>query len=59
MSMPRESGASIVMHRAICFLHAYANPAHECAAAAAIARRFPDLSVSLSSDIAPEMRPAW
>ena len=41
---------------AICFLHAYANPAHERAAAAAIARRFPDLSLSLSSDIAPEMR---
>src|SRR6516165_7522177 len=41
---------------AICFLHAYANPAHERAAAAAIARRFRDLSLSLSSDIAPEMR---
>jgi N-methylhydantoinase A len=41
---------------AICFLHAYANPAHERAAAAAIERRFPDLSLSLSSDIAPEMR---
>jgi N-methylhydantoinase A len=41
---------------AICFLHAYANPAHERAAAAAIAQRFPDLSLSLSSDIAPEMR---
>jgi N-methylhydantoinase A len=41
---------------AICFLHAYANPAHERAASAAIAQRFPDLSLSLSSDIAPEMR---
>jgi N-methylhydantoinase A len=41
---------------AICFLHAYANPAHERAAAAAIAQRFPALSLSLSSDIAPEMR---
>src|SRR5262245_61774798 len=41
---------------AICFLHAYANPAHERAAAAAIVRRFPELSLSLSSDIAPEMR---
>jgi N-methylhydantoinase A len=41
---------------AVVFLHAYANPAHERAAAEAIARRFPSLSLSLSSDIAPEMR---
>ena len=41
---------------AICFLHAYANPAHERTAAAAIAEHFPDLSLSLSSDIAPEIR---
>jgi N-methylhydantoinase A len=41
---------------AIVFLHAYANPAHEQRAAALLARRFPALSVSLSSDIAPEIR---
>jgi N-methylhydantoinase A len=41
---------------AICFLHAYANPAHEQTAAEAIARRFPALSLSLSSAIAPEIR---
>ncbi|HEY8610714.1 MAG TPA: hydantoinase/oxoprolinase family protein [Roseomonas sp.] len=41
---------------AICFLHAYANPVHERMAAEAIARRFPRLSISLSSDIAPEIR---
>ncbi|WP_270933098.1 hydantoinase/oxoprolinase family protein, partial [Falsiroseomonas oryzae] len=41
---------------AICFLHAYANPAHERQAAEAIARRFPHLSLSLSADIAPEIR---
>jgi N-methylhydantoinase A len=41
---------------AICFLHAYANPVHERAAAEAVARRFPDLSLSLSCDIAPEIR---
>ena len=40
---------------AIVFLHAYANPAHEHAAAEAIARRFPALSLSLSADIAPEI----
>lgn len=41
---------------AIVFLHAYANPAHEQAAAAAIAARFPQLSISISSEIAPEIR---
>lgn len=41
---------------AVCFLHAYANPVHERAAAAAIAARFPGLSLSLSADIAPEIR---
>jgi N-methylhydantoinase A len=41
---------------AICFLHAYANPAHERAMAAAVAERFQHLSISLSSDIAPEIR---
>ena len=41
---------------AVVFLHAYANPMHERMAAEALARRFPDVSVSLSSDIAPEIR---
>ncbi|MBW6398488.1 hydantoinase/oxoprolinase family protein [Roseomonas sp. HJA6] len=41
---------------AICFLHAYANPVHERLAADAIAKRFPSLSLSLSSDLAPEIR---
>ncbi|HJQ55536.1 MAG TPA: hydantoinase/oxoprolinase family protein [Vineibacter sp.] len=41
---------------AICFLHAYANPAHERAIAEAVSRRFQKLSVSISSDIAPEIR---
>ncbi|MFZ4410369.1 MAG: hydantoinase/oxoprolinase family protein [Paracraurococcus sp.] len=41
---------------AVCFLHSYANPAHEQAVAEAVARRFPALPVSLSSDIAPEIR---
>ena len=41
---------------AICFLHSYANPAHERAMAAAVAERFQHLSISLSSDIAPEIR---
>ncbi len=41
---------------AICFLHAYANPAHEQAAAAILRAAFPNVSVSLSSDVAPEIR---
>ena len=40
----------------ICFLHAHANPRHERLMAEAIARRHPGLSLSLSSDIAPEIR---
>jgi N-methylhydantoinase A len=41
---------------AVCFLHAYANPAHERAIGAAVAERFQNLSISLSCDIAPEIR---
>jgi len=41
---------------AIAFLHSYANPAHENQAAEIITRRFPQLSLSLSSAIAPEIR---
>lgn len=41
---------------AICFLHSYANAVHERAIGAAVAERFRNLSISLSSDIAPEIR---
>jgi N-methylhydantoinase A len=41
---------------AVVFLHAYANPVHERTAAEAISKRFPALSLSLSCDIAPEIR---
>ena len=41
---------------AIVFLHAHANPAHERALGEAVSRRFPALSLSLSSEIAPEIR---
>ncbi len=40
----------------ISLMHAYANPAHERALGAIVAARFPDLPVSLSSDILPEFR---
>lgn len=41
---------------AICFLHAYANPAHELRARELIAHALPDLSVSISSEVCPEIR---
>ena len=41
---------------AVCFLHAYANPAHERAVANAARRDFPDLYVTESSDVVPAMR---
>lgn len=41
---------------AIGFLHAWRSPDHEQRAAALIARRWPELSISLSSDVCPEVR---
>jgi N-methylhydantoinase A len=41
---------------AICFLHSYKNPAHERRATALVAERFPDLPITYSSAVAPEMR---
>lgn len=41
---------------AIGFLHSYRFPDHEQKARDYIARRFPNLSITISSDVAPEMR---
>ena len=41
---------------ALVFLHSYVNPRHEAQAQAAIIRRFPELHVSASIDVAPEIR---
>ena len=41
---------------AVCFLFAYANPAHEQAAAEIIRDIAPDLYVSLSHEVNPEWR---
>ena len=41
---------------AIVFLHAYRNAAHERAALEVITRRFPELFVSASHEVAPEIR---
>jgi N-methylhydantoinase A len=48
-----EMGADVV---AVAYLHAYANPAHERATRAALAARFPEVRVVLSSDVDPEYR---
>lgn len=39
---------------AVCFLHSYRNPVHEQEAATAISERYPDLRVTISSDISGE-----
>lgn len=41
---------------AVCFLHSYANPAHERAAAAAVRSALPEAFVCASSEILPEFR---
>jgi len=41
---------------AVGFLHAYANDAHERLAAQVLAERLPDVMVSLSSQVSPQMR---
>jgi 5-oxoprolinase (ATP-hydrolysing)/N-methylhydantoinase A len=40
---------------AVCFLHSYRNPAHEREAAAIIRSAFPDIAVSISSDVVAEL----
>ncbi len=49
----RASGVGAV---AVCFLHAYANAAHEMALADAIAAALPGVFVTRSSDVCPEFR---
>ena len=41
---------------AVCFLHAYANPAHERLVAAYCARHHPQVAVCLSSEVLPQYR---
>src|SRR6201996_8678775 len=49
----KQAGATSV---AICFLHAYRNPAHEIAAGERLARELPDVSISRSSDVLPQIK---
>jgi N-methylhydantoinase A len=41
---------------AICLLHSYANPAHEQAVAEAVRSALPDVAISVSSEILPEIK---
>jgi N-methylhydantoinase A len=41
---------------AICLLHSYANPAHERAVAKAVRAALPDVAISVSSEILPEIK---
>ncbi|MBS0240786.1 MAG: hydantoinase/oxoprolinase family protein [Proteobacteria bacterium] len=50
--LPRGKDAAV----AICFLHSYANPAHERAAEELLARERPDLFVCTSSGVLPQLR---
>src|ERR1700704_6169217 len=48
-----RSGATSV---AVCFLHSYLNPVHEIAAVERLSRELPDISVSRSSDVLPQIK---
>ena len=41
---------------AVCFMHAYRNPDHERQAKAILTEAFPDVPVTISSEVAPEIR---
>src|SRR6476620_10151260 len=49
----KQSGATSV---AVCFLHSYLNPVHELAAVERLARELPDVSISSSSDVLPQIK---
>lgn len=49
----KKSGANSV---AVCFLHAYLNPAHELAAVEHLRAAMPDVAVSRSSDVLPQIK---
>ena len=49
-------GAEGVRAVAICFINAYVNPAHEAEAAAHLQRRFPELSISVSTQLLPQIQ---
>ena len=48
----RDAG---VQSLAVCLLHAYVNPAHERAVGEIVRQAFPEVALSLSSDVSPEL----
>ncbi|MEM7114303.1 MAG: hydantoinase B/oxoprolinase family protein [Chloroflexota bacterium] len=55
-SILAQIDAANVQSVAICLLHAYANPAHERQLAQLLQQERPELSISLSSEVSPEIR---
>lgn len=49
----RQSGATSV---AVCFLHSYLHPVHELAAVERLKQALPDISISRSSDVLPQIK---
>jgi len=49
----QEAGVTSI---AVCFLHSYSNPSHERLAGAWFKEHLPAVSISLSSEVAPEIR---
>ncbi len=49
-------GANGVRSIAVCFLHSYKNPKHEVEVAEFLEKGFPNLVVTISSDVLPEFR---
>ena len=58
-SAVRQLRAQQVDSIAVCFLHSYQNASHEKRAADLVRELYPQASVSLSSEIAPEIREYW
>ncbi len=52
----RRLAAHEVESAAVGLLHSYVNPAHEQRVAAILRKALPDLAITLSSEVAPEMR---
>ena len=55
-AVARRIAALNIHSVALCFLHAYANPTHERRARELILEEYPDAQVTISSDVASELR---
>jgi N-methylhydantoinase A len=53
IAVVKRSGATSV---AVCFLHAYLNPVHELAAVERLTKELPEISISRSSDVLPQIK---